>query len=243
MGNIPTNQGEFEAPEAKKPHKLSLETEVDGKHVSASLSCTRNGAILACDSELWFQTQGKLVALSSLCERSAGADEENDEGEGESWLQFELDCSHAFLQTMTTRADVGKHIAGVAKVTGTGGGKVRFDRETGLFHVLHAGWYEFRAEAWGDDLDFCVEDKDKKVLLRGGNPVWRLLHVDSETLLAVTVHVRSGDFLKTPGGVLVALRFHAAHLPHESFCIGADFAPREVSERSDSDTQSDLSID
>ena len=250
MGNIPTNQGEFEAPEAKKPHKLSLETEVDGKHVSASLSCTRNGAILACAAELWFQTQGKLVALSSWCERAAGAEDEDEnegENEGESWLQFELDCSHAFLQTMTTRADVGKNITGVAKITGNGGGKVRFDRETGRFHVSHAGWYEFRAEAWGDDLDFCVEDGNKKVLLRGGNPVWRLLHVDATQTpaltLTVSVHVRSGDFLKTPGAVLVALRFHAAHLPQESCCIGADFAQREASERSDSDTQSDTQSD
>ena len=268
MGNIPTNQGnqgDQGELEAVKPHKLSLETEIDGKNVSASLTCTRNGAILACDSELWFQTKGKLVALSALTDRvtervtdraARSAEEHQEEGEEEEeeeegeeqgeeggWLQFELFPSHPFaMHVVTSRADVGRNIQGVAKITGNQNLKLRFDRETGSFALSHAGWYIFKAEAWGK-VDFIVEDSSNKVLVRGGNPVWRLIHVDSPETLSVNVTAREADFLSVPGFVLVALRFHAASLPQETFAIGKDFELSTRKGSQDSDTQSDLSID
>jgi hypothetical protein len=270
MGNIPTNQGnqgdqgDQGELEAVKPHKLSLETEIDGKNVSASLTCTRNGAILACDSELWFQTKGKLVALSALTERvtervtdrvtdraarsaeehqEEGEEEEEEEGEEGGWLQFELFPSHPFAtHVVTSRADVGRNIQGVAKITGNQNLKIRFDRETGSFALSQAGWYIFKAEAWGK-VDFIVEDANNKVLVRGGNPVWRLIHVDSPETLSVNVTAREADFLSVPGFVLVALRYHAAFLPQETFTIGKDFELSTRKGSQDSDTQSDLSID
>jgi len=232
MGNAQAPPPPSDQSENAKPHRLSLEAQVDGKPVTTSLTCTSHGAILSCDSELWFKTSTATVALSGLLGERATVKQD--------WLQFDLQAADLDSRKLVSRANVAKDIEGVATIVKSDACACEF--LGGKFKIKKQGWYCLRGDA-DSDCVFLVETDAGKELVRAGSSFWKLVKCMENELLNVYVCARAREILEVPQRVNFSVCFQNKDLDVESVHV-RPLGPSAVQdEQLDGlETQSDFSL-
>lgn len=233
MGNVPAAPIQ-EQDQEELPHKLLLETHTGGQRATASLTCTAHGAILECDTELWFKSKNASVALSSLANKDKHACD---------WLTFDLQVARANEQCdLISRANVLSDMEGVATVVRSETSACELARDQAAFSVDRCGWYQLRGDT-SSNVCFAVEVGDKEVLRSGGSSFCRFLQLSEKDLVRVFVCSPTRDVLTRPREVSFSMCFHAEVMLSDSMFIGIKQRQPEEVEADVRDDQSDISFE